>query len=290
MPDRIEPATRLPAATAMGPVHLAVTDLARSLAYYTERIGLAIRSREGERVWLGAGESDVLALTVEPEALRASGAAGLFHVALLLPARASLGATLHHLIESRTPIDGASDHGVSEALYLSDPDGNGLELYCDRPRDDWPRVAGRLSMSTEPLDGDGLLAEGGPVRESWRGLPAGTRVGHVHLRVQHVDAAERFYVEVVGFDRVQRYGPSAAFVSAGGYHHHVGLNNWGGVSGPAPPGAVGLRRFEVLLPDAAALDALRGRLLAAGHAAEPAEGGVESADPSGNRVRFTLAP
>ncbi len=277
----------LPAATSLGPVHLTVSDLERSLAWYVDRIGLVPRSREGAVARLGAGEETLLVLTGDPSAPAPRGVAGLFHVAILLPTRADLGGVLRRLVRERTPMEGASDHGVSEALYLSDPDGNGLEIYRDRPRDDWPRTKGELRMFTQALDAEGVLAEAERAPES-RPLPAGTRVGHVHLQVVDLGAAERFYTDVIGFDLVQRYGPGAAFLSAGGYHHHLGLNTWNGARGPAPDGAVGLRHFEVRVPDAAALEALVSRARDTSTPLTIGAGSADLRDPSGNRVRVVV--
>lgn len=274
----------LPAATTLGPVHLVVSDLDRSIAWYVDRVGLSLLDREGAVARLGAGDETLLVLTGDPGAPSPRGVAGLFHVAILVPTRADLGRVLRHLVRTRTPMQGASDHGVSEALYLDDPDGNGLEIYRDRPRDDWPRAKGELRMFTQALDAEGVLAaaEGEPESPA---MPAGTRVGHVHLQVVDLDTAERFYTGVLGFDLVQRYGPGAAFVSAGGYHHHLGLNTWNGARGPAPEGAIGLASFEVRVPAAAALDAVAQRASGAGVASERRDGALVLRDPSGNRVR-----
>ncbi len=280
----------IPATTSIGAVHLTVTDLERAIAYYAQRIGLAVRARGPQVARLGAGEEDLLVLTGSPDAPRARGTTGLYHVAIRVPSRADLARVLQHLIADRTPIDGASDHLVSEALYLTDPDGIGLEIYRDRPRGEWPRDAnGMPHMATDALDVQGLLAEGGHEEAPLRGLPAGATVGHVHLRVSRIEESERFYVDVLGFDLVQRYGPGASFVSAGGYHHHFGLNTWGGVGAPPPPpGAVGLRHVEVRLPDAAELEAVIARVRDAGGEVAFTGAGADVTDPSGNHLLFTL--
>jgi catechol 2,3-dioxygenase len=282
--------TSIPATTTLGAVHLTVTDLDRSLAYYTQRLGLALHARSADAARLGAGGEDLLVLTGDPAARRARGATGLFHVAILVPSRADLAAVLQHLVVTRTPIDGASDHLVSEALYLSDPDGNGIEIYRDRLRGEWPRdAAGALRMATDPLDAQGLLAERAGSSEPWAGMAAGTRIGHVHLQVSRIDASERFYVDVLGFDLVQRYGPGASFVSAGGYPHHIGMNTWAGVGAPPPPpGSVGLRHVEVRLPDAESLAGIAARAREAGHAVVVTTAGTDITDPSGNHLLFTL--
>jgi catechol 2,3-dioxygenase len=278
--------TTLPASTSLGAVHLTVTELERALEFYTQRLGFHLHGRTPDGARLGAGADDLLVLTGSPGAPRVPRTTGLFHFAVLLPGREDLARAFRHLTRTRAPIQGASDHGVSEALYLADPDGNGIEVYRDRPRDDWPTTKGQLRMFTHPLDLNALFDA---VPDGGEGfvLPRGTRIGHVHLQVAHLDAAERFYVDVLGFDLVQRYGPDAAFVSAGGYHHHIGLNMWAGVGVPAPPaGAVGLRHFEVRLPEVADVERVLARVRAAGVPVERAPDGASVVDPSGNRVKF----
>jgi catechol 2,3-dioxygenase len=274
----IHPATRI------GAVHLTVGDLGRSVAFYEERLGLAAHRREGAVAVLGAGGEDLLVLVEERDARPASGATGLYHFALLVPSRAALARTLARLEETGTPLSGAADHGVSEALYLSDPDRNGIEIYRDRPRDQWPFEDGKLAMTTDPLDLDGLRAA---LDEDPGGdrIDASTAVGHVHLHVSRLEPARRFYVEILGLEVTQRYGPAALFVSAGGYHHHVGLNTWKGVGAPPPPpGSVGLRWFELRLPDGEELERVRGRLAEAAVGAEERPDGLLVRDPSDNGV------
>jgi catechol 2,3-dioxygenase len=217
---------------------------------------------------------------------RVRGATGLYHFAVLVPSRADLGRALRRMVETDTVLQGAADHGVSEALYLADPDGNGIEVYRDRPRTEWPMVAGRLQMGADPLDIEALLA-GEPGRDG-RGLAPATVMGHVHLHVSRLDEAERFYADILGFDVMQRYGPSALFVSAGGYHHHIGLNTWAGVGAPPPPAsAIGLRHFVVRLPGEAARSALSDRVSAAGIPVESRADGVLVRDPAGNAILLT---
>jgi catechol 2,3-dioxygenase len=185
-------------------------------------------------------------------------------------------------------MQGAADHGVSEALYLADPDGNGIEIYRDRPRAEWPFLGGQLRMGADPVDLDALLAEGSPADH--RGLAPGTVIGHVHLHVSRLDTAQHFYVEVLGFELMQRYGPSALFVSAGGYHHHIGLNTWAGVGAPPPPpGAIGLRHFDVPLPTAGARADVERRLRTAGVEFEQTSAQLVVRDPSRNVIHFTAA-
>lgn len=276
---------------ACGTVSLIVADLPRSLLYYTQNIGLSENRRAGSSVWLGAGGADLLQLTEQPGARPVQrGRTGLYHFALLTPSRPALGRTLRHLLETRTPIDGASDHGVSEALYLSDPDGHGIEIYRDRRRSEWPFVGGRLAMVTDPMDAEGVLAAGDSEPEPWTGIDPGTKMGHVHLHVADLAAAEQFYVGILGFELMQHFGSQAAFVSAGGYHHHLGLNTWAGRGAPPPPSdAARLDSFELRLPDAAALEAVIERLRAAGAPLTGAEGCWRTADPSQNQVVITAA-
>lgn len=276
---------RLPDGTTLGAVELTVSNLDRSLAFYTERLGLDLHGHAGGRASLGGeGGQSFLRLVENLSARPAPRSTGLYHFAILVPSRDALAASLGRLAATRTPLQGASDHGVSEALYLADPDENGIEIYRDRERQDWPRQGGRLAMSTDPLDLDDLLgalpASAGPSP-----MPAGTRLGHVHLHVADLDAALAFYRDVLGFELQQMYGAQAAFVAAGGYHHHVGLNTWRGVGAPPPPAdSIGLREFEVRLPDRAALAELGARLDDSGTAVVSRRDEIRAADPSGNRV------
>jgi catechol 2,3-dioxygenase len=282
--------TELPPATAVGPVELTVRDLDRSLAFYTQRIGLErLPEDDSDSVALGAAGFPLLSLVENPAARTVRGTTGLFHLAILVPSRPDLANVLARLAATETRLSGAADHGVSEALYLSDPEGNGIEIYRDRPAEAWPRQGGRLAMFTEALDLEALLAEGteAPAPPT---LPAGTIMGHVHLHVRNLAEAERFYVGVLGFEEMQRYGPSALFVSTGGYHHRVGLNTWQGESAPPPPpDATGLRHFVIRLPDRAALDDVTERLDAAGVPVETLGEGLFTRDPSGNGMRFELS-
>jgi catechol 2,3-dioxygenase len=283
VPSVIDPST------AVGAVHLTIADLARSLTYYQSSLGLAVHRQNDRTARLGAGGPDLLVLEQHEHARPVHGATGLYHFALLVPSRADLARALRRLAATNTVLQGAADHGVSESLYLADPDGNGIEIYRDRPRDEWPFPGGRLRMVTEPLDFESLLAEAGPEQD--RGpMPAGTKMGHVHLRVANLADAERFYVEVVGFELMQRFGPGALFVAAGGSHHPLGMNTWESAGAPAPPpGAIGLRHFELLVPDAAALSKVAARVEAAGIPAERVDGGrLSLRDPAGNALELRI--
>lgn len=274
----IDPGARI------GAVHLTISDLRRSIRFYETDLGFTVHRRDDRTAWLGAGGADLLILSQCETAPRVRGTTGLYHFAILVPSRADLARALRRLVATETVTQGAADHGVSEALYLADEDGNGIEIYRDRPRDRWPVVAGELRMGADPLDLDALVSEAGHA-DTGAGLPSGTVIGHVHLHVSRVDDARAFYVDVLGFELMQRYGPSALFVAAGGYHHHVGLNTWAGVGAPPPPpGAIGLKHFVVQLPDAAALADVADRLRAAGVVPEPLGGGLLVRDPANNAI------
>jgi catechol 2,3-dioxygenase len=269
----------------MGPVHLTVGSLERSLAYYRAAIGLEVVEAADGRAVLGAGATELLVLVEEAGARPAPRATGLYHFALLLPQRADLARWLAHAIRDRVVLVGASDHFVSEALYLSDPDGHGIEIYWDRPRDVWEgQVAAR--MTTLPLDIDGLLGElSDPRAEPFEGLPAGTTMGHVHLKVAAIDDTVAFYRDVLGFALMAQLGPRAAFLAAGGYHHHLGTNTWesAGAAQP-PPGSAALRCATIVLPDSAERDRVVARIERSGAAVQAQEANPSVRDPSGNQL------
>jgi len=272
----IHPATRI------GAVSLTVRDLDRTTAFYERSLGMAPERDGGERVHLGVAGRRLLTLIHNPAARIASRSTGLYHFAVLVPSRAALADALRRLARTQTGLDGASDHGVSEALYLTDPEGNGIELYRDRPRDAWPRHDGVLAMGTARLDLQSLLLE---AETPGAGLPRGTVIGHVHLRVSDIPAAEGFYCEQLGFSLMQRYGDSASFVSAGGYHHHVAFNTWESRGAPpAPADAAGLGHFEVLFPDAAARQEVVDRLSHHGAGMTATGAGPLVRDPAGNAL------
>ncbi len=276
--------TTLPPASRMGAVHLSVADLERSVGWYERALGLRAHEREDDRAVLGAGGEDLLVLSEVPGALPADGYSGLFHFALLVPSRADLARFLVHAARDRVPLTGLSDHWVSEAIYLRDPDHHGIEVYADRPRALWEgRVA--EGMTTLPLDTDDLVAELPDPDTSAPGLPEGTSMGHVHLRVADVGEAVVFYRDLVGFDLQATYGAQAAFLAAGGYHHHLGANTWESAGvGRAPEGTARLERVTVVVPDAEALAAVAGRA-----GVEPGVGGVALDDPAGNPVLVVRA-
>jgi catechol 2,3-dioxygenase len=280
--------------TEPGAVRLTVSDIGRAQMFYERVLGLRSSELDDGGLGLGvAGGSHLVELYGDRSAPRLNRrVTGLFHLALLVPSRRDLAFALMRLADERWPLDGASDHLVSEALYLSDPDGNGIEVYRDRPREEWQHQGGDLRMATLALDLQGLVGELGGSAERQREAPSGTRMGHVHLQVSSLPDSEAFYSGILGFDVTVRSYPGALFVSAGGYHHHIGMNTWysEGASS-APPGSVGLRSFVVRVPDRSELERLAARVRDAG--LEIGEAGEERftvQDPSGNRVEITSAP
>ena len=275
----------LPDDLRLGPVHIAVTDLDRSIPFYEDSLGLRLHRRENGAAVMGAGEDDLVVLEEQPEARPAGRHAGLYHYALLHPSREELARAARRLLATRTPISGASDHGISEAIYLPDPDGNGIELAADRPRERWGDLSDPTTIGPDPLDMADLLGMVEGDEGSAKADP-GLVVGHVHLHVGDVDRGLAFYRDVIGFDVMTQF-PSAAFVSAGGYHHHLAFNTWRGEGvPPAPPEAVGLRRWTLVLDDQS-LARLRERVQAAGIEGEELDGGLLLRDPWNNAVLFT---
>jgi len=240
---------RLPNGTHIGYVHLLVESLERSLAFYRDLLGFSIVWRDDATVGLSASgkQPAQIILTELPEHQpRSRRSPGLFHTAILLPNRRELANIFKKLLQVNYPFQGFADHGVSEALYLADPEGNGIELYADRPREQWKFRDGFIEMVTEPLDVANLLSE---ASEGKLEIHPETRIGHVHLQVSDLNKAETFYHKILGFDVTQRSYPGALFVSAGGYHHHIGLNIWNSRgSSPAPPNTPGLLRFNIEVP------------------------------------------
>lgn len=283
-------APALPAGTAIGRVQLRVRDIARSLAFYRDLLGLRVSAEGDGTVALAApgAAAPVVVLREDPAARpRPDRVPGLYHYAILLPDRLDLGRTMLRLFERRWPFHGFADHGVSEAAYLADPDGNGIELAADRPRAQWPRKAGRIAMTTLALNVNDLLrrVDG----ESARELPPDTRIGHVHLHVVELPPAERFYRDVLGFDVTERNYPGALFLAAGGYHHHVAVNTW--IAGPAPAGVVaGLIDYAIELPTEEGLGAVLDRLRAAGVEPDAVGDGFRVADAGGNGVLLATTP
>lgn len=270
---------------------MTISNLDRSLGFYRDVIGLGLLRREDETALLTADGATPLVVLSElprarPKPVRAT---GLYHFAILVSTRLDLARSLRRLVEARYQLQGASDHLVSEALYLADPDGNGIEIYADRPRSAWPRINDLLQMATEPLDLEGLLAELAQDARPREGLPPQTRIGHVHLHVADLRQAEAFYRDVLGFDLILHFGGSAAFLSAGGYHHHIGLNTWAGVGvPPPPPEAVGLRSYTIVLPEGRELQRVVGRLRELGIVFGESGDAITLRDPSGNGLLLVV--
>lgn len=271
----------LPQELEIGLVQIRVSNLERSLTFYQNVVGLKILRQHGREVEMTADGVHVLLVLREIEeaqVLRRNSAAGLYHFAILLPDRPSLGLALRNLIDSGIHI-GQGDHLVSEALYIQDPDNNGIEIYRDRPRDTWQHDAhGNVVMTTDPVDVDGLLAASDGLE--WTGLPAGTVIGHVHFHVGDLAEARKFYVDALGFVPTTQYGDSALFISAGGYHHHMGLNIWAGQGAPAAPAnAPGIDYFTLLLPSSQDVTEAAERVKRAGYRVEVTDGVTTVTDP-----------
>ena len=290
--DRHQTTTSIDPATQVGLISLTVADLPRSLDFYTRGIGFEVLHEDGPAAVLGAAGASLLLLTehagARPWPRDRYGYTGLYHFAILMPARADLGRWLWHWLESDYPMPGQGDHLVSEALYLSDPDGNGIEIYRDRPRSEWRWIDGQVQMATDPVDIRGLLAEADLTGRPWEGLPAGTRLGHIHLQVGDIPQAETFYHDILGFDIIAKM-PSALFISAGGYHHHIGMNTWHsrGAS-PAPAGTAGLRFVSIELPSEEARAQVVERVAAAGVAYGEQAGVVSVEDPWRNTILLQI--
>jgi catechol 2,3-dioxygenase len=274
----------------MGAVHVTVADLARSLAYYREAVGLAVLEERPGAASLGVGDAELLGLVEEPGARPASRHTGLYHFALRVPERADLARWLAHAARDQVALLGMSDHFVSEAIYLTDPDGHGIEIYHDRPRVVWEGLVG-TRMTTDPLDVADLMGElDDPATEPFDRLPAGTDMGHVHLQVADIAATIEFYRDVLGFDVMGELFGSAAFLAAGGYHHHVGANTWHSLGAPAPPpGTAALRHATIVLPEARERDRVAARVADTGGEPEAREDDVLVRDPSGIGLLLTAS-
>jgi catechol 2,3-dioxygenase len=278
----------IPPDTSIGRVRLRVADIDGLAAFYERVVGLSSVERDNGVARLGPeGGEPLVELVSAPDAPRApSFSTGLFHLAILVPDRTELARSLARVAGAGWRLTGASDHLVSEALYLRDPEGNGIEIYRDRPRDQWNQdpQRGELQMATLPLDLDSVLGELGSEEDAAGGMPTGTTMGHVHLQVADIPAAEGFYNGAVGLDVMVRSYPQALFLAAGGYHHHLGVNTWQSQGAPAPPeDALGLDRWELVLPSAEERDAAADRLAAAGDTVA-LDDGVLATDPSGIRL------
>ena len=287
-------ATHVPSlhpAVEVGTVTFKVANLERSLKFYTQVIGLEVFKQDAHMAVLGAGDRPILLLEEVPGATRlARNVTGLYHAAILFPTRHALAIKIYQLAQMNYPF-GYGDHLVSEAFYLDDPDANGLELYQDRPRSTWKWHNGSVQMASDPVDMESLFAEIKPNDPALNSpaAPAGTKLGHMHLRVGNIGKARAFYHDVLGFDMVAQM-PTALFMSAGGYHHHLGMNVWESNGGrPTPENSAGLREFSISLPDQAELDRLTKQIEAAGITVERSGDSALVLDPFQTRIKLVLA-
>ena len=280
------PEYRLPAATHVGRVKLQVADLGRSLSYYQQVLGLRVLDQSTHAVLGGQDDSPLIELHERKGArpVPRRGLLGLYHFAILLPDRPALGRFLTHLADIGAHA-GMSDHFVSEAVYLQDPDNLGIEVYADRPRSEWRQEQGQLSMSTIPLDVESVAAAAGS--DHWSGAPAGTKVGHVHLHVGDIDRAEAFYHRALGLDKMVWSYPGALFLSAGGYHHHLGTNTWARGAPSASNDDARLLEWEIVVPERSDVDAAADSLRGAGHRVDRDGVSATVKDPWGTQLRIT---
>ncbi|MDM5360258.1 VOC family protein [Peribacillus sp. ACCC06369] len=272
--------------TFVGEVSINVLDLDKAITFYQDIIGLQVlKKNERQAVLTTDGKTPLLTLEQPADVIPKEGrTTGLYHFALLLPTRADLSIFLRHLLQTKYPF-GAADHEVSEALYITDPDGNGIEVYSDRPSTDWKWANGEVAMGTDPLDGNDLLEES---NGEWSVMPAGTLMGHIHLHVSDLRNTEEFYMQGLGFTVVNRYA-GALFTSTGGYHHHIGLNIWNGVGAPAPKeNSVGLNWYTLVFANDEARDKVMERLKGIGTVVTEKEEFYVVTDPSGNEIHLVV--
>lgn len=270
-------------------VSLAVENLGRSLAFYQEVIGMKILEQSSTKAVLTANGKTPLITIYQPGNIRPKQprTTGLYHFALLLPTRADLGRVINHLLKLKYPIQGGSDHLVSEALYLADPDGNGIEIYVDRPDSTWNWNNGEVVMTTEPLDIKNLLEVG---QGEWESLPSETIMGHIHLHVSELEKVNEFYCQGLGFEVVSTYGTQALFISTGGYHHHIGLNVWNGIGAPQPlENSVGLINYSLQFPSEEERAKAIERIEKLGYDVTKKEDILLTQDPSGNRIQLLIS-
>ena len=285
------PRYQLPKALALGSVKLQVSNIEKSIAYYERVLGFSVIYREATVAHLGAPGSDTMLVELREKSgvrpVPQRGLLGLYHYAILLPTRASLGQFLAH-IRSLGVRAGMSDHLVSEAIYLNDPDGLGIEVYADRPRDSWQVDGSAIAMATDPINVADLLAAG--AGQAWSGAPVGTRMGHVHLYVGDLNEAAKFFHEGLGFDTVTLQFPGAVFMSAGGYHHHLGANIWAAGAPIATDDDARLLEWNIHLPLASDVAEVARSLEAGGNNALVENGSVFATDPWGTAVRISVNP
>lgn len=280
--------------THIGAVHYIVRDLDRQIDFYRDILGFRLLWREGAVASMGTESRELLRMTEDPSAPAPGRTTGLYHTAFLVPTKWDLAHLVRQVIETRTPVQGHSNHGTHLALYLPDAEGNGVELAWDFPKEQWPMRDGTIRMEDMPREGidiEALLGELDKDPSPWQGISDGTVVGHVHLHVSRLDETQAFYRDLLGFDiTINGEDVGALFFSAGGYHHHIGTNVWRGVGIPAPPeGARGLRHYSIVLPNQDELDRLTARLRDSGLTPQQEEQGLLVHDPAGNGVLLTVA-
>jgi catechol 2,3-dioxygenase len=276
---------KLPAETRIGAVALTVSNLKRSLRFYQNTIGLKVRRQEGNRAVLGVEDAEFLTLIEDPDARPVEYEKGLYHFAIVVPTRLALAQALMYYAQTRTAVQGLSEHYVSESVYLGDPDEHGVEIYRDRPREEWEYPDGELKIGTVTLNTDAILHELDSTRPGWRGLPAGTRMGHIHIHALHVPTSETFYTDVLGFDIVTRFRSFISMLSAGGYHHHIACAMG---SGFPSPDALGLQWYTIQLPNAEERDKVIERVRDRGIDIEERPEGLFFRDPSHIGILLTV--
>jgi catechol 2,3-dioxygenase len=272
--------------TFVGQVNLKVQNLERSIAFYKEVIGFKVLEQTSRSATFSADGTTALLTVEQPEHVvpKQERTTGLYHFALLLPKRTDLANIVQHFVEFGVQL-GSSDHLVSEALYLSDPDGNGIEIYIDRDPSEWNWSNGEVEMTVDPLNFPDLLSS--QKQQSWKGLPAETVMGHIHLHVSELRKTEEFYVKGLGFEVVNRFGTQALFISDGKYHHHIGLNTWNGVGAPTPPpNSVGLESFTLILSSEEKKNKIISQLKDIGATVTEESASIVTTDPSGNRIHL----
>ncbi|WP_373558160.1 VOC family protein [Bacillus sp. 7884-1] len=270
----------------VGEVNVKVKNLDNALTFYQNIMGFQVLEKTERKAALTADGKTTLVTLKQPENVipKEGRMSGLYHFAILLPSRADLSVFLRHFLGTGYPL-GAADHYVSEALYINDPDGNGIEVYRDRPSKEWTWKNGLVDMATEELDGNSILAESDA---EWNGLPAGTVMGHIHLHVGDLQKAEEFYTKGLGFEVVSHY-PQALFLSTGRYHHHIAINTWQGEGAPTPPqNSVGLNWYTLVFPDEAARETALQQLQQLGSSVQKETDYFVVSDPSGNQIRLVI--
>ena len=269
-------------------ITLNISDLQRSLAFYTDFLGFHILEQEARKAVLTADGKSPIIILQQPDGVlpKEAGRSGLYHFAILLPSRADLGEMLIHLVKNNYPL-GAADHLVSEALYLNDPDGNGIEIYHDRQAEEWTWQNNYVHMTTDPLDGEGVMKAANG--KQWSGMPANTVMGHIHLHVSHLQEAGIFYRNVLGYDVVCEFGKQALFLSTGRYHHHVGMNTWNGVGAPPPSAnSVGMKEYSIAIPDVAYMEKIKHSLQELNLDYLEKDGVLYVHDPSNNQISLHI--